>query len=67
VGKRKEKKEKKMNCWHCNTELIWNIDFSYEDYMIEGDGIVTILSCPNEDCGVDRVEVYCDLGDDEEE
>ena len=35
-----------MNCWHCNTELIWGGD---HDIKEEGNGdydIVTNLSCP---------------------
>ncbi len=35
-----------MNCWHCNTQLIWGGDHDYEDYGAEGEGIVTNLSCP---------------------
>jgi len=38
-----------MNCWHCNTELIWGGDHDYEDYDFAGEGIVTNLSCP--ECG----------------
>ena len=37
---------KKMNCWHCNTELIWGGDHDYEAYGLEGEGIVSNLSCP---------------------
>ena len=36
-----------MNCWHCNTQLIWGGDHDIEedeDYVME-----TNLSCPN--CG----------------
>lgn len=36
-----------MNCWHCDAELIWGSDFDFEDYGLEGDGIVTSLSCPS--------------------
>ena len=49
-----------MNCWHCGSELIWQNDFSYEDYGLEGDGIVTILLCPNEECE-SYIEVYKDI------
>jgi len=35
-----------MNCWHCNTEVIWGGDHSFEDYSMEGDGIVSNLHCP---------------------
>ena len=35
-----------MNCWHCNEKLIWGGDHSYEDCDMEGEGIVSNLSCP---------------------
>ena len=47
-----------MNCWHCNHKLIWGADFNFEDYNLEGEGIVSTLSCSN--CEA-HVEVY--LGD----
>ena len=50
-----------MNCWHCNTELIWGGDHDYEDYGIDEEGIVTNLSCPNCDA---FVEVYLPLDND---
>ena len=34
-----------MNCWHCNTELIWGGDHDCEDD--EEYSMVTNLSCPN--------------------
>ena len=33
-----------MNCWHCNEELIWGADFDYEDYGMDGEGIVSNFS-----------------------
>ena len=49
-----------MNCWHCNTELIWGGDHDLEENDGKNIGIgaydmVTNLSCPN--CGA-YVEVY---------
>ena len=43
-----------MNCWHCNTELIWGGDHDIEE---ENDtySMVTKLSCPT--CH-SLVEVY---------
>ena len=35
-----------MNCWHCQTELIWGGDHSYEDFGMEGEGIVSNFTCP---------------------
>ena len=36
-----------MNCWHCNSQLIWGGDEDMEDMNLRGeDGIVTNLSCP---------------------
>ena len=34
-----------MNCWHCQSDLIWGGDRTYEDYGMEGEGIVSNLSC----------------------
>lgn len=37
-----------MNCWHCGSKMIWQSDFSYEDFGYPKDvkdGIVTILVC----------------------
>ena len=34
-----------MKCWHCNSEVIWGGDHDYEDYGMEGEGIVSNLSC----------------------
>ena len=38
-----------MNCWHCNTELIWGGDHDADDDELEY-SMVTNLSCPNELC-----------------
>ena len=43
-----------MNCWHCNTELIWGSDSDLDGFSDEYD-MVTNLSWPN--CGA-AVEVY---------
>ena len=42
-----------MNCWHCNTKLIWGGDHDVEEH--DEFVMVTNLSCPN--CG-SYVEVY---------
>ena len=34
-----------MKCYRCNSSLIWGGDHDYEDYGVEGEGIVTNLSC----------------------
>ena len=36
-----------MNCWHCKKKLIWGGDYDFEDYNIDGNGIVTNFSCSN--------------------
>ena len=36
-----------MNCWSCNSELIWGGDHNGEDYGSEEYDIVTNLSCPS--------------------
>ena len=47
-----------MNCWHCNTKLIWGNDHDLDvGYDARGDefSMVSILSCPKCDS---MVEVY---------
>lgn len=51
-----------MNCWHCNTKLIWGGDHDIEE-VDEGYLIETNLSCPNEKC---RAEVYVYLPKEEQ-
>jgi hypothetical protein len=56
-----------MNCWHCNTELIWQADHDYEDvYGAPQQGILSHLSCPNTKCNA-FVESYLPFGEDDEE
>ena len=41
-----------MGCWFCGAaKLIWNCDYSFEDYGIDGEGIVATLHCSH--CGAD--------------
>ena len=51
-----------MNCWHCQTKLIWGGDHSYEDFDMEGEGIVSNFTCPN--CSA-YVELYKGENDNE--
>ena len=44
-----------MNCWHCNTELIWGGDHDLDMDMTPEYSMVTNLSCPK--CH-STVEVY---------
>ena len=44
-----------MNCWHCNTKLIWGNDHDLDEYDNDEFSMVTILSCPKCDS---MVEVY---------
>jgi len=49
-------------CPECKKELVWGADHSYDDYGIsEKEGIVSNLSCTDEDCEVDTVIVYKDF------
>lgn len=35
-------------CFHCGCEsVIWDNDFSFEDFCYEGDGIVHVCHCTN--------------------
>tara|TARA_R100001594_G_C3965984_1_gene246600 strand:+ start:618 stop:794 length:177 start_codon:yes stop_codon:yes gene_type:complete len=34
-----------MKCWHCKSDVIWGGDHSFKEYDLEGEGIVTNMSC----------------------
>lgn len=37
-------------CFHCGENtVVWDADFNFEDYCLEGEGIVHICHCTN--CG----------------
>jgi len=37
------------NCWFCGTKMKWSDDSSFEDYGIDGKGIIAEVYCPS--CG----------------
>lgn len=52
-------------CFHCCTDgVVWDADFSFEDMMIEGEGIVHMCHCVN--CGA-QIEYYVPIKNEEEE
>ncbi len=50
-----------MKCPSCGNELIWGGDHSYDDYGMEGEGIVSNSTCPEIDCDVESVLIYTAL------
>ena len=46
-----------MNC-NCGKKLVWGGCDTYEDYGVEGQGIVTNYSCLNIDCSMETVYTY---------
>lgn len=52
-------------CFHClQRAVVWQNDFSFEDYGLEGEGIVHVCHCAN--CGAD-IEYFVRLDGDEDE
>ena len=52
-------------CFHCGSRsVIWQNDFSYEDFCMEGEGIVQVCKCGN--CGAD-IYYYISFNDEEKE
>lgn len=54
-------------CFHCCTiGVIWDAGFSFEDFGLEGEGIVHICHCMN--CGAE-IEYYvpCEMNGDDED
>lgn len=52
-------------CFHClQKSVIWDCDYDFEDYGLEGEGIVHICHCAN--CGAE-IEYYVPLNKVEDE
>lgn len=50
-------------CPLCGHKLLWQSDFTFEDYGYEGEGIVGLYTCPNKQtCGID-LELITSLSD----
>jgi len=50
-----------FECFHClQRAVIWDNDFSFEDYGLEGEGIVQCCHCTH--CGA-RIEYYISCDD----
>lgn len=49
-------------CFHCGgNSVIWSGDFSFEDYGIEGEGIIHILTCSDCSCEIEyKVPLNCE-------
>lgn len=64
ICKEANKPKGTYQCFHClSNSVVWQSDFDYEDYGLEGEGIVQVCHCSN--CGAD-IEYYIPLGDNEE-
>ena len=51
-------------CFHCGCKtVIWDADFSFEDYGMDGEGIVHVCHCTN--CGAEIIYMIS-LEDDDE-
>lgn len=54
-------------CFHCgHRSVVWQADFDFEDYCLEGQGIVHVLHCAN--CGADiEYRIYIPDEDDDQQ
>jgi|TARA_R100001443_G_scaffold48710_1_gene61118 hypothetical protein len=54
----REDEEEGIICSICRKELLWNSDFDYDDYGLEGDGIVGHYTCRNKMCHVEDIQIF---------
>ena len=47
-----------MKCPQCIETMIWQSEFDYEDYGIEGEGIIGTYVCQNDECAVEDVYIF---------
>ena len=49
-----------MKCY-CGNNLVWGGDAMYDECGMDGEGVVSNLSCFNEDCLISLVLVHTDI------
>lgn len=53
-----------FECFHClSKSVVWDCDYNFEDFGLEGEGIVHVLHCCN--CNAD-IQYMIPLDDEEE-
>lgn len=55
-----------MKCPNCKKPLLQQSEWNYEDFGIEGPGVVQIYICNEEDCITEQVQVFMKLNDEDE-
>jgi len=50
-----------MKCPQCSRTIIWEEENEYEDYGIEGDGVIGVYICENKECTVSDVYIFTPL------
>lgn len=53
----RDKKKREPRCFYCDGKLSWNNDYDFEDYLIAGEGIISVWTCTK--CGA-MYEVHID-------
>ena len=52
-------------CFHCGCRsVIWDSDFTFEDYGYEGEGLIHVCHCEN--CGAEIMYMIAEDNDEEE-
>ena len=47
-----------MKCPQCSQTIIWQEEYDYENYGIEGDGVIGVYVCENKKCTVDDIYIF---------
>jgi hypothetical protein len=48
----------RLKCIYCNENICASSSWGYDEMGYEGDGIVTIYNCQNDECDVDDIYVH---------
>jgi len=47
-----------MKCPQCTQLIKWQEQHEYEDFNLEGEGIINVHFCTNIDCNVEEVYIF---------
>ena len=47
-----------MKCPKCTETMIWLSEYDYEEWAIEGEGIIGMYECWKDECDVEHVYIF---------
>jgi hypothetical protein len=47
-----------MKCPQCQEPITWREDHDYDEHDLEGDGVISVFICDNDNCNVEDIYIF---------